>query len=135
MPYYQVPPRRLHAGRTVHDGNATTHVVERACRESKLAQKVGHAPACDIDDLIMNTLGACAGYVIQQAGTRIARWTAQRQNACSDKTGACCRNAEGTNTGAERPHAATVAGVAAAVSLGRFFLFDKTGAASMIYGF
>lgn len=91
--------------------------------------------AFDIDDLIMNTLGACAGYAVHQAGTRIARWTARRRNACADETGARYRKAEDPNVNAERLHAAVSASIAAAVFLGRFFLFDEMGAASMLYGF
>lgn len=107
----------------------------------------------DVDDLIMNTLGAGMGCAAALAYARMGRSTAGWQvrraakrslisearqasaTVCAEGPG-FERKAAFASAGFGRPGTTVaLAGMAAAVFLGRFLLFDEMGAAAMLYGF
>lgn len=77
----------------------------------------------DVDDLIMNTLGAAMGCAVTLTDIRIKQLDYRRETPL-------------VNDEPREPSTITaLAGTAAAVFLGRFLLFDEMGAAAALYGF
>lgn len=77
----------------------------------------------DVDDLIMNTLGAGIGCAVTLTDIRIKQLDYRRETPL-------------VNDEPRKPRAITaLAGTAAAVFLGRFLLFDEMGAAAALCGF
>lgn len=75
----------------------------------------------DIDDLAMNTLGACMGCAVALACMRITRVRTPRKASL-----VCSR---------QSMHTAMLTVIIAAAFLGRFLFFDEMAAAAALYGF
>lgn len=77
----------------------------------------------DVDDLIMNALGAGVGCAIMLTDTRVRQSNFRRETALT--------NAEPEMSS----EIIKLAGITAAVFLGRLLFFDEMGAAAIIFGF